>query len=118
MAWRTEFAADAERDFELIFDHLFDVYRSFGAPPADAFEKAAQRLDRLRLAAGGLGRAPFRGMLREDIAPGLRHVAIDRAIFWFDLDETARTVRVLAVFFGGQDRVRHMLCRLLKRSDV
>ena len=118
MTWRTEFAADAERDFELIFDHLFDSYQRFGDPRADAFEKALRRLESIRVAAEGIGRAPYRGTLREDIAPGLRYVAIDRAIFWFDLDETAQTVRVLAVFFGGQDHVRHMLRRLLDRSGT
>lgn len=40
-------------------------------------------------------------------------MTIDRAIFWFDLDEAERVVRILAVFFGGQDHIRHMLRRLL-----
>ena len=46
--------------------------------------------------------------------PGLRHLAIGRAIYWFDVDDGRETVRVLAVFFGGQDHVRHMLARLLE----
>ena len=37
-----------------------------------------------------------------------------RAIYWFDVDEGRRTVRVLAVFFGGQDHIRRMLIRLLE----
>ena len=49
------------------------------------------------------------------LLPGLRHVTIERAIYWFDVPEAERTVRVLAVFFGGQDDVRHMLERLLSR---
>lgn len=113
MAWRIEFAVDAERDFVLIFDHLLSAYESFGEPPSDAFDKAAERLDRIRRAAEGIGRMPYRGTLHDDMAPGLRHVTIDRAIFWFDLDEAERVVRILAVFFGGQDHIRHMLRRLL-----
>ena len=118
MACRIEFAAEAERDFELIFDHLFAAYRSFGEADVDAFDRARRRLDGIRTAALGIVRAPFRGTLREDVAPGLRHVTIDRAVFWFDLDEPAETVRILAIFFGGQDHVRHMLSRLLDRSST
>ena len=118
MAWRTEFAADAEHDFELIFDHLFEAHESFGEPRVEAFENAARRVDRIRRAAEGIAGSPYRGTLHEDIAPGLRHVTIDRAIFWFDLDEAENTVRILAVFFGGQDHIRQMLRRLLDRSDT
>ena len=116
MAWRTEFASDAERDFELIFDHLFAAYRSFGEADAEAFDRAVRRLEGIRIAALSIGRTPFRGTLREDIAASLRHVTIDRAVFWFDLDEPTETVRILAIFFGGQVHVRHMLARLLDRS--
>lgn len=118
MTWRTEFAAEAELDFELIFDHFFGTYLDFGEKPADAFEKAAQRLEGIRAAAEGIAQAPYRGTLHDDIAPGLRHVTIDRAIFWFDLDEAAETVRILAVFFGGQDHVRRILARLLDGSGM
>lgn len=38
---------------------------------------------------------------------------VDRAICWFTVDEPAETVRILAVFFGGEDHVRRMLIRLL-----
>ena len=48
-----------------------------------------------------------------DILPGLRHLTINRANFWFDVDEENESVRILAVFFGGQDHVRHMLTRLI-----
>ena len=113
MAWTIEFSEDAERDFELIFDHLFESYVGFGAAPADAFELAAARLEEIRAACEGIAKAPRQGTLREGIAPGLRNVTIDRAIFWFDLDEARQTVRILAVFCGGQDHIRHMLARLL-----
>ena len=57
--------------------------------------------------------APFRGECHDDLLPGLRHLTIDRAIYWFDLNEAEQRVRVLAIFFGSQDHVRHMLTRLL-----
>jgi hypothetical protein len=40
-------------------------------------------------------------------------LTIDRAIYWFDVNEAEQRVRILAIFFGGQDHVRHMLTRLL-----
>ena len=54
------------------------------------------------------------GERRDDVLPGTRHLAIGRAIYWFDVDERRETVRILAVFFGGQDHVRRMIARLLK----
>lgn len=117
MAWRTEFSADAVRDFELIFDHLLQSYIGFGEGAEDAAEKAAARVEAIRAAGEGLASAPFRGSLHPEIAPELRNVTMDRAIFWFEPDEATETLRILAVFFGGQDHVRHMLARLLDRQD-
>lgn len=115
MAWRIEFAKDAEHDLELIFDHLVESYVGFGDGVPEALSRALQRVEEVRRNAERLGIAPHRGTLRKDMLPGLRHVTIGRAIYWFDVLEAERTVRVLAVFFGGQDHVRHMLERLLSR---
>ncbi|WP_264773569.1 hypothetical protein [Defluviimonas salinarum] len=41
----------------------------------------------------------------------------ERAILYFDLDEGRRTVRLLAVFFGGQDRRAAILERLKARRS-
>lgn len=59
--------------------------------------------------------APHRGERHEDILPGLRHLTINRAIYWFEVNPRDETVRILAVFFGGQDHVRHMLAKLIDR---
>lgn len=114
MGWRIEFSAACERDFELIFDHLFAAYRSFGEEPEDAFAQAERRLGALRLAIGGLARAPHRGTLRPDLGPGLRFVPLAGATVWFEVRTTEERIRILAVFTGGQDHRRHMLRRLLE----
>ena len=44
MVWKTEFSVAAERNFRLIFDHLFQSYVEFGEAPDDAFAKAAGRI--------------------------------------------------------------------------
>ena len=115
MAWRIEFAKDAEHDLELIFDHLVESYVGFGDGVPEALSRALQRVEEVRRNAERLGISPHRGTPREDMLPGLRHVTVGRAIYWFDVLEAERTVRVLAVFFGGQDHVHHMLERLLSR---
>lgn len=113
MPFTIEFSAESEHDFELIFDHLFESYVGFGEDPAEAFDRAARRIMGIRQAADQLSTFPIRGTARDDILVGVRHLTIDRAIYWFELDEAAQKVRILAIFFGGQDHVRHMLVRLL-----
>ena len=113
MRFAIEFSADAERDFGLIFDHLFESYVAFGEGTGEALNHAARRVMDIRKAADRLASLPLRGTERDDVLPGIRFLAIARAIYWFDVDRTARKVRILAVFFGGQDHIRHMLVRLL-----
>ena len=114
MAFRLEFSAAAERDFELIFDHLFESYVGFGERPDQAVEHAVARILEIRLTAGRILTAPHRGERHDDILPGLRHLSLDRATYWFEVDEGRETVHILAVFFGGQDHIRRMLFRLMQ----
>lgn len=116
MRYRVEFAAATERDFELILDHLLESYASFGERSDEASAHAAQRVIAIRKAAGRLAIAPIRGAARDDVQPGIRQLTLDRATYWFEVDESARKVRILAVFFGGQDQVRRMLVRLLSED--
>jgi plasmid stabilization system protein ParE len=116
MPYRIEFAEASERDLELIFDHLFENYVRFGEGTEGALDHAAQRILGIRAAAERLTIFPIRGTARDDILPGLRYVVIDRAVYWFDVDSRARKIRILAIFFGGQDHIRRMLIRLLGRS--
>lgn len=117
MPFAIEFSAGSERDFELIFDHLFESHVGFGESTEEALERAARRIMVIRQAAERLSTFPVRGTSRDDILAGVRYLTIDRAIYWFDVDEAARKVRILAVFFGGQDHVRHMLIRLMRDGD-
>ena len=105
---------DIDQDLSLIFDFLLESYQALGDDSETAFERAAQRVRAIEDSMALLGATPHQGTLREDILPGLRSVTKDRAIFYFDLDDDARVVRVLAVLFGGQDHQRQMLTRLLK----
>ena len=117
MPFAIEFSTQSERDFELIFDHLFESYLGFGESVEEAFDHAARRILEIRRAADRPSTFPIRGTVRDDILPGVRYLGMDRAIYWFEVDEAAGKVRILAVIFGAQDHVRHMLVRLLGNAS-
>ena len=48
MKFRLELAAEAERDFGLIFDHLVESYTGFGENAESAIERAAARVLEIR----------------------------------------------------------------------
>jgi toxin ParE1/3/4 len=112
MAFEVVRSRASDRDLEVIFDHLVATYQALGDPVGDGLDRAAARVRAIEDAMERLGSAPFQGTLREDLLPGLRQVTRNRAVFYFLVDEAAGQVRVLAVFFGGQDHLAHMLRRL------
>jgi plasmid stabilization system protein ParE len=112
MAFKVVRASDSDRDLALILDHLIESYIALGDLLPDALDHAAARIHAIEAAMEALAQAPFQGTLLPTVAQGLRHVTKNRAIFYFDVDEEMQLVRVLAIFFGGQDHRRHMLKRL------
>lgn len=65
---------------------------------------ADRTVDAIRGFIRSLGALPHRGTLRDDLRPGL-HIAPfkKRTAVAFVVDDAARTVTVLRVFYGGQD---------------
>ena len=112
MRYRVERALDTDHDLAAIFDFLLMSYMEFGDERGEALERAAARIEQIEAEMLALGGAPHQGTLRPDLLPGLRSVTKQRAIFYFDVDDDLRLVRVLAIFFGGQDHQRAMLQRL------
>lgn len=113
MTYRVERAEDTDRDLDAIFDFLFEAYLAFGEDADGAFERASRRLLAVEDAMASLGKAPHQGTLRPEFGEALRNVTKERAVFYFEVDDDARCVRVLAVFYGGEDHQRKMLIRLL-----
>ncbi|MEE9330459.1 MAG: type II toxin-antitoxin system RelE/ParE family toxin [Parvularculaceae bacterium] len=111
--YKVVFSADADLDFELIFDFLFESYLGFDQNVETALEQATKKTQSIRRAADKLAKHPYRGTVHDDILKGLRHITIERAIYWFDILEDERLVRILAIFYGGQDHHTKMLTRLL-----
>lgn len=115
MAYSVELAADAREDLAAIHDFLVDSYMAFGEDTADSLDRADVRIGAIGESLRALGDVPAQGTLRPEIRGGLRNVTKDRAIIYFDVDDDAQVVRILAVFYGGQDHQRHMLERALSR---
>jgi plasmid stabilization system protein ParE len=113
MTYQVERAEDTDRDLEIIFDFLFESFLAFGEDAGTALERASQRVLAVEDAMAGLGKVPHQGTLRPEFGEGLRHVTKERAVFYFEVDDEARVVRVLAVFYGAQDHRRKMLLRML-----
>lgn len=101
-----------DRDLELIFDHLVETYQALGDSLSDALDRAGGRVRGIEDELDGLARHPFQATLRPDLMPNLRYVTKRQAVLYILIDETVAQVRVLAIFFGGQDHQRHMLRRL------
>ena len=111
--WTLEYSEGAERDFELIFDHLFGAYAELGDSPDEAFERAAERIRKLRVEIDRLVDTPYIGTVRADIYPEIRFLRRDKAAVWFLPVKDSRRIIIAAIFYGAQDHVRHMLARML-----
>lgn len=103
---------DSDRDLRLILRHLIDSYVNLGEPLPDAMVRASARARMIESEIDTIAIAPHQGTLLPDLRPGLRSVTRNRAIIYFDVDDIAKRVRILAIFFGGQDHRQHILKRL------
>ncbi|MDA7964817.1 type II toxin-antitoxin system RelE/ParE family toxin [Ruegeria sp.] len=104
---------EIDRDFEQIFDFLFETALHFGEDVDTALQHAENRLVEIEDSLNRLGNLPHQGTLRPHLGSGIRNVTKDRAVIYFDVDDETRTIRVLAVFYSGQDHDARILLRLL-----
>lgn len=99
-------------DLARIHDHLVESYCDLGDGIADALDRASGRVQTIEDAMTRLGAGPHQGTLCEDVMPRLRRATKDKAILYFITDDDFAEVRVLSVFFSGQDHLRHIVERL------
>ena len=86
--WELEFSAEAEWDFELIFDHLARSYVDLGEGPDVALNRAAARVRGIRSSIDTLAKSPFIGTLRPDIRANLRFVRLEKTAIWWDCSKS------------------------------
>ncbi len=93
-------AKGCERDLAVILDALVDGYRGLGDTLAEALDRAATRVAAIEAAMAGLGRTAFLARRRDDVAPGLRQIVAERAVYSFVEDAARGEIRVLAIFLA------------------
>ena len=112
VAYKVLRARAVTEDLGSIHDHLVESYCELGDGITDALDRADGRVQAIEDAMMRLGAVAHQGTLCEDVMPRLRRVTKDKAILYFIADDDLAEVRVLAVFFSGQDYLRHIVERL------
>ena len=112
VVYRVSRAQAVTEDLARIHDHLVESYCDLGDGIAEALDRADGRVQAIEHAMMRLGAVSHQGTLCEDVMPRLRRVTKDKAILYFITDDELAEVRVLAVFFSGQDHLRHIVERL------
>jgi toxin ParE1/3/4 len=113
MVYKIDRSPESGRDLEMIFDHLVASYLTFDESLSDAVDHAVQRIRSIEADMDALATLPHQGTADPALGPECRHVTKQRAVIYFDVDDTRRMITILAVFFGGQDHHRHMMRRLM-----
>ena len=105
-----------DHDLDLIFDFLIKSVQELGEDGQRAFNLAEERLAEIESAIRSLGEAPYQGTRRPHLGKRIRNVTKGRAVLYFDVDDHQHRVRILAIFFGGQDHEARILSRLLSEA--
>lgn len=117
MVYRIRRTVESRQDLDLAFDHFVSSYLGFGDTIEEAFERASRRLRKVNDDIEGLARFPHKGTRDPEMEPYLRHMTRDGLVIYFNVDDAAHIVSVLAIFAGPQDHQRYMMDRLLKRMS-
>lgn len=118
MVYRIRRTVESQEDLDLAFDHFVSSYLGYGDTIEEAFERASRRLRKVSDEIEGLALFPHKGTRNPEMEPHLRHMTRDGMVIYFNVNDAARMVTVLAIFFGPQDHQRHMIGRLLKRKST
>lgn len=119
MAWKAEISRAVREDLRALYSYLVNLQHTrFGHDLAAADRLASERMAVVRRNARKLPFAPYRGTSHSIAGRNYRHVTIDRAIYWFTLDEAAEVLRIEAIFYGGQDHLDRMFSRLREEGEA
>ena len=95
MSYRVVFTPEAEEQLLALYDYIADA-----ASP----DIAARYVEAIIAHCEGLHTFPVRGVMRDDVRPGLRITNYKkRAVIAFEVDEESGQVSVIGLFYGGQD---------------
>ena len=92
------FAPEAEDDLAALYDYIAEH---------GSLVAATRYTEAIVAYCESLATLPHRGTKRDDVRPGLRITNYRRrTVIAFEVDDAARTVAVLGVFYGGRDYER------------
>ncbi len=107
MGYRIERSKEFEKDLDLIYDHLYSSFLAFRTSSEQAALSAHERILQIEEDIELLSQVPRQGTLRPELGSYTRKVTKRNVIFYFDVFEENQTISFIAVYFGGQDHLRH-----------
>lgn len=110
--FKLTYSDQAEADLIALFDFLVNSHVALGASYPEAVNQAIDRSQEITKQARILANVPYQGTLWAEAQTGLRWVTKNRAIFYFKPVAEVSELRILAVFYGGQDHHAIMSKRL------
>lgn len=113
MGWTLDAVPGVRRDLVSIARFIRQSSIAKREPPSRAIAMADRRLEKIGADAIALTHAPYQGTRCPELGQNTRRVTKDRATFYFDLNEDRQIIRLLAIFYGGQDHDPRILARLL-----
>lgn len=108
MAFKVVRSEQAKDDLANLYDYLVDSYLSFGTSIEEAVTRTNLRLRETSLTLERLAEFPYRGTVINELGVTIRRFTRNKVIYYFDLDTEDNTVRILSIFFGGQDHETYM----------
>ena len=104
--------ANVARDLSRIRKHLIRSYQEFGDTKAIATERANSRIRAAFDYMLTFATHPHRGTVHPELRDSVRHVTAQQFVYYFEIDDHLAEVRILAVFFGGEDHLEQIAERL------
>jgi plasmid stabilization system protein ParE len=104
--------ANVGRDLSRIRKHLIRSYQEFGDTKTAAAERANSRIRDAFDYMGTFATHPHRGTEHPELRDGVRHVTAQQFVYYFEIDDHSAEVRILTVFFGGEDHLEQIAERL------
>nr|WP_294516349.1 hypothetical protein [uncultured Rhodopila sp.] len=103
---------NVSRDFSRIRKHLIQSYQAFGDTKARATERANSRTREAFEYMLTFATQPHRGTVHPELRDGVRHVTAQQFVYYFEIDDNRAEVRIITVFFGGEDHLEQIAERL------
>jgi toxin ParE1/3/4 len=101
-------AANVAADISRIRKHLIRSYQEFGDTRTVATERANSRIREAFDYMQTFATHPHRGTVHPELRDSVRHVTDRQFVYYFEVEDQLAEVRIISVFFGGEDHLEHI----------